>query len=386
MSPNFRQIRFLKILLHAGFFASGISAVLIGQVLPLLSQKLALNDRQAGDFFVWQFAGSVVGTLTTNWFGRRGKFLTASFLGCFLMALGIALLNCDSFELCNIAFLINGLGIGLTLPAINMLILELSGERAGAALNVLNFYWGLGAISSQPFVDFFVRGTNMLTPTLILTAFLAVIGALIFFQPSEIERKPISSADSIEDFDRKIWTRPLAWAIAVFGFVHVGFESAMNGWLKTYTLRTEGVSTLFPPIFLYFLFFVAGRGIAPLFFRFLDENKVLMFSLLTILAGMLILLFGETAFWMSVGASAAGFGTASVFPTNLSRFTYIFGASATRRATPLFICGTLGAASTTWLIGFLSNVFHGLRSGMFLLLFSILFLVCLQIILSFQKK
>ena len=384
--PNFRQVRFLKILLHAGFFASGISAVLIGQVLPILSQKLQLDDRQAGDFFIWQFAGSIVGTLLTNWFGRRGKFLTATFLGCFLMAVGSALLNFDSLLMCSIAFLINGLGIGLTLPAINMLILELNVERASSALSTLNFFWGVGAIISQPFVDFLTRGTDILIPTLILSVVLAAIALLIFVLPAEIEQKPISSRETTVDFDRKIWTRPMAWAIALFGFVHVGFESAMGGWLKTYALRLENVSATFPPFVLYFLFFVIGRSLAPFLLKYLDDNKMLMFGLLTILSGMTILLFGETTLWTSVGASLAGFGTSWIFPTNLSRFTKIFGASATRRATPLFISGTLGAAATTWLIGFVSNKFQNLRSGMFLLLFGILFLVCLQTILSFQKN
>ncbi len=50
--------------------------------------------------------------------------------------------------------------------------------------------------------------------------------------------------------------------IAFFNFIHVGFESGMGGWLKTYTGRLENEPTvvLFSPILLYFLFFVVGRG------------------------------------------------------------------------------------------------------------------------------
>ncbi len=390
MNPtNPSTIRVLKILLHAGFFVSGIATVIIGQFLPILKQKFELNDEQLGNFFPAQFAGSLIGTFLTNWFGKRNKFLTASMLGCFLMAIGILMLSFNNLEICLLGFFINGLGIGLTLPSINMLILELSPERSAAALSILNLFWGIGAIISQPFVDYFARGTNIFIPTLVLTMTLLIIGAALVLMPKGLEQKPVSNNETEIDFSIPIWTSPIAWAIAAFNFIHVGFESAMGGWLKTYTQRIEDSSVInfFPPIFLYFVFFVVGRGVAPVFFRFLNENKMLLLSLLTILIGMIILLSAQNVWLLSVGASIAGFGTSSIFPTNMSRFTKIFGASASRRATPFFICGTLGATFTTWFIGFVSNHYENdLRSGMLILLGSIIFLIFLQIILQFQKK
>ncbi|HLM00639.1 MAG TPA: hypothetical protein VK400_06255, partial [Pyrinomonadaceae bacterium] len=61
------------------------------------------------------------------------------------------------------------------------------------------------------------------------------------------------------------------------------------------------------------------------------------------------------------------------------------GGSATRRATPLFISGTLGSALTTWLIGYVSTNYQNLRIGMFVLLASCLFLICLQVFLLTGK-
>ena len=380
--------RLLKFLLHTGFFVSGIATVIIGQFLPILATKFSLNDQQTALFFPAQFTGSLIGTFLTNWFGKRHKFVAASAFGCFAMAVGVSLLNFDSFALCLLGFLINGIGIGLTLPSINMLILELNPTRTTSALSILNFFWGVGAIISSPFVDFFSHKTDIFTPTIILSVALLIIGAAIFFQPKDFEKKQISDEET-EDFAVPIWSNPIAWAIAAFNFIHVGFESAMGGWLKTYTQRveTDAAINLLSPIFLYFVFFVVGRGVSPIFFRFLNENKMLILSLLTILLGMLILLSAKNGWLLSVGASIAGFGTSSIFPTNMSRFTKTFGASASRRATPFFICGTLGAAFTTWFIGYVSNRNdNDLRSGMFILLGSILILIVLQIGLSFQKR
>ncbi|HMS43310.1 MAG TPA: MFS transporter, partial [Pyrinomonadaceae bacterium] len=134
--------RLLKILLHAGFFVSGIATVIIGQFLPILATKFSLNDAQIGLLFPAQFAGSLIGTFLTNWFGKRQKFVAASAFGCLAMAVGVSFLNFNSFELVLLGFLINGVGIGLTLPSINMLILELNPTQITSALSILNFFWG----------------------------------------------------------------------------------------------------------------------------------------------------------------------------------------------------------------------------------------------------
>lgn len=386
MSNDSSSTKLLKILLHIGFFLSGITTVLIGQVLPILAARFSLNDEQTGNFFPAQFAGSLIGTLLSNNFGKKNKFLLASLIGCLLMGGGILMLNLGSYELCLLAFFINGIGIGLTLPAINMLVLELNPNQTASALSVLNFFWGVGAIISQPFVDFFTNGTDISIVTFILAIALVIVSIAMAIIPKGIESSPIKDNETNEDFNTPIWTNPIAWLIAGFNFIHVGYESAMGGWLKTYTQRIEDSSTItfLHPILLYFVFFVIGRGVAPIFFRFLNENKMLMFSLLTLLLGMGILLSADNVFILSLGASIAGFGTSSIFPTNVSRFTKTFGASASRRATPFFIFGTLGATFTTWLIGYTSNYFNNLHSGMFILLGSCLILILLQIVL--QRK
>jgi len=385
---NSSTTRVLKILLHAGFFLSGITTILIGQVLPILASRFNLNDLQASYFFPAQFVGSLLGTFLTSWFGKQNKFLAASLIGCFLMGGGILMLNLDSFELCLAGFFCNGIGVGLTLPAINMLIFELNPLRSTAAVNVLNFFWGLGAIICSLTVNSLSKSIGFFPISAILATFLFLIALFILLTPKGIEQKPTLEEENSDDFSIPIWTNPIAWTIAFFNFIHVGFETGIGGWLPTYTERFEGQTYLWwlAPTFLYFLFFVIGRGVAPIFLRFLNENQMLFAGLLTILFGMGVLLFAKDVLTLGIGASIAGFGTSSVFPTNMSRFTKTFGPSASRRAMPFFICGTLGATFTTQVIGYTSNHFSNLRSGMFILLGSGIILLFLQIFLQFQNK
>lgn len=362
---------------------------MIGQVLPILAAKFELNDLQSGYFFPAQFSGSIVGTLTASLFGKRNNFVLAAVLGCAAMAVGVTAMSLSSFTGCLGGFFVNGLGIGLTLPSVNMLILEMNPLRSASALSIVNFCWGIGAIVCKPFVDATSTRTSIFLTSLLLAIPLLIGASLIRFFPRE-SHVPLPGAElpTPEIKPAAIWTTGLAWTIALFNFVHVGFESGMGGWMTTYTDRLNGspVVLLFSPTSLYFLFFVIGRGVAPLFFKYLSENQVLFLDLILILAGMSIVLTAPDVFWLGIGAAVSGFGTSSVFPTNLSRFTHTFGPTATRRATPLFICGTLGATAVTWLIGFVSNQAGSLNSAMFALLACVVLLLVLQVVLALRSS
>lgn len=380
--------RDLTLLLQFVFFLSGICTVLIGQVLPILSSTFKLNDLQAGMLFPAQFSGSILGTIISNWFGRRHRFLLATVIGSMAMAIGLAAMNLTSFEGCLIGFFVNGLGIGLTLPSVNLLVLEMNPTKGASALSLLNFCWGAGAILCKPFVDATAFNGSISFTTLAIAFPLVVAGALLLLLPREAEAST-RIISSIENGPSAvpIWTTAIAWTIATFNLIQVGYESGMGGWLTTYADRLNGqpVVDLFSPTFLYFLFFVAGRGVAPFYFRFMTENQVLFLDIGMMLAGMLMILAAGDMIWLGIGAAVSGFGASSVFPTNLSRFSRTFGSAATRKATPLFVTGTLGAAVVTWMIGFVSDQADSLYAGMLTQLVCVLGVAAIQIFLVFGE-
>lgn len=383
LPENSTQIRTI---LSGLFLVSGSVTVLIGQLLPILAKQYSLDDLQLSLYFPAQFAGSLIGTLLTSRFARTSKFIAASIIGAILMASGVLLMNVDSFPVSLTAFVINGIGIGLTLPAINMTVLELSPQNTASSLNLLNFFWGVGAILCKPFVDLSSRGSNILVTTIVLAAPTLIGAALLFFQPTRIIGSGRSAARSEETSKFPIWSLPLAWAIALFNFIHVGFESGMGGWLTTYAERLDETNVVhwLSPTLLYFVFFVFGRGVAAGLFRFLNENRMIFLGLFTVLAGMIFTVTATSVTVLALGAAVGGFGTSWIFPTNVARFSNAFGESASRRSTPLFICGTLGAASSTWLIGAVSNRTGNLRSGMYVLVGSVVLLLILQIWLGMR--
>jgi len=384
-----KNFTFLKFLLYCGFFIIGILTVLIGQILPILAARLSLDDRQATYFFIAQFFGSLGGVLISGLIVRRIGFVGVILIGFCLLASGILILNSSVWIFCLSAFFINGAGIGLTIPAINMLTVELNPQKSSRALNILNFFWGAGAIVCKPFVDFFSTPTSIFAPSVILSVSIAAVGSAIVFAPRSGEQKLFSDSDKVNtEFSVSIWTTQTAWLIAIFSFVHVGFESGVYGWITTYEQRLLGqeVSAGLSAAFAFFFFLVIGRALAGVYLRFLKEDTLLLLSLSVSTIGVVLVLLARDFQLLLLGASIIGFGASTVFATNTSRFTQIFGAGATRRATPLFVAGSLGGAFTTWLIGYVSSNYNDLRYGMFVLLASCLILIALQIFLILNRR
>lgn len=372
----------LIFIIHFAFLLCGIVTVLIGQILPVLMKRLELNDAQAGGLFIAQFSGSISGTLIFGYTAKRFGFIKTTIFGFIAIAFGCLLLNSESWFVCVLGLFINGIGIGSSLPSVNMLVIVLNPERQASALSILNFFWGVGAILSQPFVAFFGTPSSIFVPTVMLSvSFFLTMIALFFFRIKTGETR--SENETKEISDSRIWTHPLAWLIAAFNFIHVGFESGAGGWLTTYSERfPEGENSLLTATPAFFLFFVIGRGIAPIFLRILNENRFIFFSLLILLSGTVVISAAENFITLVVGAGISGFGTSAIFPANMARFTKIFGESATRKAMPLFLSGTLGGAFVTSLIGFVSEKFANLQSGIFVLLASGLILIILQFLIA----
>lgn len=381
---NFQSIteKRLGIFLHAGFLVIGILTVLLGQILPFLTKKLSINDEQAGYLFVAQFVGSLTGAFFYNRTIKKFGYPKMLFGGFCLMAAGCFGLNLDSWLGCLASIFIYGIGIGAAIPAVNLLILELNREKSSAASNIINFFWGIGAISCKPFVDFVGSPNSILLPTTLLGVVLLLIGAAILF--SNYRQISLIKTGDFEIVPIKIWTQPTAWLIAVFNFVHIGIESSVAGWITTYELRlTEtDFKRWISAALVYFLLLVIGRGIAPLFFRVWRESVVMFGSLILMTIGIILILLTEDFLSLTIGAAILGFGTASVFPMNIARFTKFFGADATKNATPLFVLGSFGGAFATWFIGFISTNFNSLRAGFSVILISCFLLIGLQIVLS----
>src|SRR5450759_4918510 len=119
------------------FLPTGVLTTLLGPMLPVLLARWALNDTQAGNLFLVQFLAALVGVQLSGVLLARWGFRPAFLSGLLLMACGVATVYMGSLWLGLISVAAYGLGLGLIIPADNLLIAEIgSSSGSGASSRV----------------------------------------------------------------------------------------------------------------------------------------------------------------------------------------------------------------------------------------------------------
>src|SRR5262249_25498582 len=132
---------------YVSFVPIGIGTVLLGPMLPSLSARWSLDYAQAGALFTAQYLASTCAVALSGVLVTRFGFRFAMKLGIFLMAIGIALLM-EGPKLWGILCIaMYGGGLGIAVPAANLLVAEVNPGRRSASLSWLNFCWSAGAVA-----------------------------------------------------------------------------------------------------------------------------------------------------------------------------------------------------------------------------------------------
>jgi FHS family glucose/mannose:H+ symporter-like MFS transporter len=354
--------------LHAGFVLTGMVTTLLGPILPSLSARWRLDDLHAGLLFTAQFSGSVVGVLLSSLILTRRGYRACLVPGFVCMGVGVMALVLGSWTIGMISTASYGLGLGLTIPATNLLVAEANPRRSAAALSLLNLAWGLGAVLFPLLAAEFQR-MHHLTFLLVALGAAALLFALwlgatvredsaqeVAKHPRE-ERPPLTLVD---------WQ-----ALVILGllfFLYVGTENGVGGWVASYARRTGAGSAtswaLVPSFFWGAL--LAGRALAPLVLREGNEIRLARAGVLAAALGGVVVLFSSRFAGIAGGSALAGLGLSAVFPITIARLSFRFGREASRFVGPMFALGGLGGATLPWLIGFVSDRFGGLREGLWI--------------------
>lgn len=349
---------------HAAFVPTGIVTVLLGPLLPSLAARWLLNDAQAGYLFTAQFAGSMLGVALSAFVVARFGYRVAIIAGLLMMAAGVAVLPLSPWLLGLACVVFYGFGLGLTIPACNLAVAAVHPVGRGAALNLLNFSWSVGAVACPFLLAAYNRGHHT-------SWFLYSLGGLIVAVSLLI--MGISMPEQAASAPQPGGARsPVNWAnryILILGslfLLYVGTENAVGGWLASFAERIStggGVLWVMTPSCFYgaLLF---GRGIAPLLLRDIHEIMLARAGLLTATLGVASLLFAHTVGAVMAGAAVAGLGLSAVYPITISMLSQKFGAQSTRVGSLMFALGNLGGASMPWLVGYCSTQFGSLRSGL----------------------
>src|SRR6516162_5007394 len=218
---------------YISFIPIGIATVLLGPMLPTLSARWSLNYAQAGALFNAQyFASTCAVAISVVLVARWGYRFTIS-LGLSLMALGVALVLSGPKLLGILCIGTYGAGLGLAVPAANLLVAAANPERRSATLNLLNFFWSVGAVACPFLVAAVAKSGRIpaLLPSVAVFAVLVVVlivllGRNIVEPSSNVDKAPLLSV-----------IRARAYLLSIFGvlfFLYVGVETGFGQWMASY--------------------------------------------------------------------------------------------------------------------------------------------------------
>jgi MFS transporter, FHS family, glucose/mannose:H+ symporter len=351
---------------HAAFVPTGIVTVLLGPVLPALSARWSLSDAQAGQFFTAQFLASTVGVALSGALVPRFGYRIVMVLGLIFMAAGVGTLPLGSRVLGMASVACYGVGLGLTIPACNLLVAEVNPGKRAAAVSLLNFSWSVGAVAC-PFLLAPFQRTGLIAPFFYgLAGFVLLASASLarvsFPRTSKRGGPAVERARPLIQMLRT----PAAIALGVLFFVYVGTENTMGGWLASYAKRladSSGTLWVTAPSFFYGGL-LAGRALAPVVLHRVPEVRLARASMVMALLGMVTLLASHSMAGVMISASVIGLGLAAMYPITISLLSGAFGSGASRLGSVMFMLAGFGAACMPWLVGITSTRMSSLKLGL----------------------
>jgi fucose permease len=352
---------------HAAFVPIGVITVLLGPMLPWLSARWSLDYVQAGSLFTAQFAASTLGVGLSGILVSRRGFRFAINAGLLTMAAAVAVLPHGSHLVGWLCVFAYGFGIGLSVPACNLLVAEVNPKRRSAALNLLNFSWSVGAVACPFLVAAALRrGEIVLLLSLVAAGTLLVACGIA--ATSKLAPDP---ADAPAQGEKKpgpaiAWREPSLLVLAALFALYVGTENSVGGWVASYAKslhNASGALAVMTPSFFYSALLV-GRWLAPFVLRTIDDIKLARAGILLACVGIGGLIATGTMSGIMLSASLAGLGLAAVYPITIALLARQFGPAATRVGSLMFAMANLGGASLPWLVGYVSTRSGALKTGL----------------------
>jgi fucose permease len=371
--------------LLAAYVLLGMATTMLGPLLPLLQAQWQLSDRQLGLLFVAQFCGGFAGSMLSGEVTRRRSAAFTGRLGFLLIAAGFAIMPWPQPGTLILGIASYGIGIGLALPSITLTVCALFRDQPARALNLLNFFWAVGAIAAPGLVLKLVAGDlHRLRTTLLAAAVLQLPFVLRLpataEQPAALGRAGV--ADGLAGRELR-----LILSCALLIFAYVGVENGVAGWMPTFAMRFHGLEAgkIAALQAIFWAAFLLSRLLTAALIRSGDELRLLAPALLTAALGSLILLGGRGEASQVVAALLMGAGFAPVFPTAVSLLTASISDEWRPRLGWVYAAGGLGGAAVPYAIGALSNATGNLRSAMSLLLLAE-FVVFLMLLLMKRQS
>lgn len=336
------------------FIFVGYNALISGPLAPFIAHTLQVTLSEISyAVAIFAIGRTIAIRLGPTLFLRYPFKMLYFFIlsGTVSFTIGIALsTNLTFFFFC---WLILGIFVGFLTFLVNSLIVSSYDQHHRTAkLNLLNFAFSIGAISS-PFVTGWLLNAGFPWQVPYLLSLILLIPTLLGFKINSHLIKPTHTQRKEAPFT---WTSSLlltTYALFAYVLAEIGFCF----WLTPYLMNDAGFSfeTAAFSLSLFWVLMAVGRFASGYLSRMISIKKflhLLMGLSLIGFAGSIWLLTSHRAFlWVIL----AGLGCSGLYATILSRGTLLLPAPSAKLTSTMVTLGSLGTVAAMVLSGLLKN-------------------------------
>ncbi len=331
-------------------FVYGMTAAMLGTILPDLSARFQLTPRQNGTIAVAQALGLMVASLGVGpLMDNQGK-KTGLVLGLALISIALfALPQSRGFgSIVGVLFLL-GLGGGIIVTGANSLASDVSEAHRATTLNLVNLFFGLGGFAT-PFISANLLSRNSVR-LCYTVASLTVITLLIHLATPM--PGPTGAQSFVFSEVGAVLGKPVLFMLASFIFLYVSCEVGIWNWLAQH-LIAQGIpeSRALNILSLGFaLGLLIGRvAVSPILIS-VPAVTVTLFAAVAMAITTYLALMTSNPAVAGILVFLAGVSMAPVFPTTLAMVGDAFPKMTSTAMGIVIASGWLGLAVSSRIIG-----------------------------------
>lgn len=318
---NVRQV-FIAACIGMSFF--GISMMVIGALLPLLSDKFSLDTAQATTLVAFLPIGMLIGSTIFGPIVDRYGYKALLIASCTLVLLGLeGMMLSDDILFVQLSIMGIGLGGGILNGETNAMVSDIYDDtKRESKLSFLGVFYGIGALGIPLLLsnlgNIYTYGQIIRGLEVVLTVGLIYCIVITYPLPKHQQGVPIK-----ESF--KLLRNKHLLLLAFILFFQSGIEGSTNNWTVLYLVNnaftTQEIALL--SITVMILALTIARILLVWMLKRINPNTILIFSLLLAIVGY-ILLINPTNITTFIGMTCIGLGLSSTFPIILGRIGFFY--------------------------------------------------------------
>jgi fucose permease len=375
------------------YVAFGMYNAGIGPVFSELAAQTNSTLAEVGGILTFLFLGSLIAQLCagplTDRFGQRWILI----ISLLILAIGvISFTNAKSLPLMLAMVFVTGLGQGGVDLGANLIVTAAYTKNNTSVLNLLHFFFGLGAFFGPAVVSLAINATGS---GLIVHWIAAGIFFLLMLVVLSLKsQKVINTSESAQQSSKseasvKVYLSPLLWVLSVLILVYVGVEYGLGSWITNYMDASTGMLLQKGALVTsaYWGSLTLGRLAGAVASRKLGKFQLLVIATLGSMIGVIGLIASlGTTIPTIISIVWIGFSYGTVYPTTVAVMVETFPKNQGKTVGLLAAMASVGGLTLPWVAGVLLETGSPQAYALFMAGLISLMLIILLVFARLRKK